>query len=132
QGQMSALELPVRIRMASKRKRREPDCVIDDEGPTSPGIFTNWRYLRWYLLMLLPIGASSGTAWVRGLSSFQSVGLAVLGAGAALVVFTMLISGVAKSNWGTFRRHTQPIRYWLDVVLLGAAYLTLSVIGYFI
>lgn len=93
--------------------------------------YMKWRYLRWYLLLLVPVMLSTAAFYLRGGSLFKTVGTFVLGAGISFALFTMLCSGIDTSNWGTYFRSTEPIRYWIGVCIVAVFYVLFGVIfGY--
>jgi hypothetical protein len=101
--------------------------------PVFPGglrFFRDWKTAKWVLLMLLPVLSSAGAAWVRGRAAREAVILLAVGVAASVVVFVMLCSGVSSSNWGTYSRRREPVRYWVDVGLFGLAYIGLCLAGY--
>jgi hypothetical protein len=55
------------------------------------------------------------------------IGTVIFGLWPALNVCVILKTGVAKSNWGTFRRDQNPIRFWFDVILWGV--ISIVVVG---
>lgn len=83
------------------------------------------------MLMLLPVLGSSTAFYFRKQSSFQAVGLFVLGGFFAAAAFRDICGRMTSSNWGTYYREQEPVRYWLSVAVSVAAYLMLSVAGYF-
>jgi hypothetical protein len=87
-----------------------------------------WTTLRLYLLMLAPILLSAG------LASLQNLMLALIvvltGAGTAAGLLVTVSSGVASTNTGTYLQSREPVRYWLNVLILVAAYVFLSSVGY--
>jgi hypothetical protein len=83
------------------------------------------------MLMLLPVVGSATAFYFRKQSSFQAVGLFVLGGAFAAAAFLDVCGGVTSSNWGTYYREQEPVRYWISVGVSAAMYLVLSVAGYF-
>lgn len=95
--------------------------------------FKTWQYLRWYLLLLLPVIFGMVAVWIRREGLFRTVGTFVLGAGVALALFITLCSRIQTSNWGTYFRSTEPVRYWLGVAVAAGFYVLFGVVGgYFI
>lgn len=93
--------------------------------------FRRWGTLRWYLLMLVLPASGLVGAWLRG----QMVGgVIIFGMGALVgaVAFVFLNSGTSSSNWGTFTRAREPMRFWVDVVILVAIYVAISLVGWII
>jgi hypothetical protein len=93
--------------------------------------FRRWRTLRWYLLMLLVPASGLAAACWRGHIVGGCIVL-VMSAVCGAIAFVFLNSGVSSSNWGTFSRSREPIRYWLDVALMAALYLGCSAGGWII
>ncbi len=83
--------------------------------------FTDCRRVRWLVLASLPGVASA--IWNAVLSRWiwALFGL-VLTEALVLVGFTTLCSGMASSNWGTYFRASEPVRYWTDVVIIAGFY----------
>jgi hypothetical protein len=93
--------------------------------------FRQWRSLRWYLVMLLVPAAGLAAACWRG----HVVGgciVFVLSAICGAVLFVFLQSGISSSHTGTYTRRHEPLRFWVDAILLGAAYLAIALVGCFI
>jgi hypothetical protein len=42
----------------------------------------------------------------------------LIGAGVAVFAYTNVCEGVSSSNWGTFRRDQEPLRFWCDILVL--------------
>lgn len=91
--------------------------------------FRSWHFLRWFLMLLLPLVANAVAFWSRGPA--QSLLVFFGGALVAAALFVQLCSGMVSSNWGTHFRQSEPVRYWLQVSVAAAAYLLLSCSGYF-
>ena len=91
--------------------------------------FKRWRTLRWFCLLLLPLGPSVAAAWGRaGVKTAVILGL--LGVAVAAALFVTLASGVTSSNWGTFDRGREPRRYWEGACLLMLFYAGLCAAGW--
>lgn len=99
--------------------------------PPGWAYFRSWRTCRWFLLLLTPVVASVVAAVVRDRPWPGAGVLGMLGLAVASALFVTLLSGMSSSNWGTYCRTREPVRYWLDVAILGAAYLGLALAGYF-
>jgi hypothetical protein len=82
------------------------------------------------VLVLLPVLSSAGAAWVRGRAAGEVVLLLAIGVVVSVILFVVLCSGVSSSNWGTYSRRSEPVRYWLDVGILCLAYVGLCLAGY--
>jgi hypothetical protein len=93
--------------------------------------FRHWRALRWFVLLLSPVCASAAASWTRGRDPGQTAIILLLGAAVAAVLFVTLCSGVESSNWGTWRRRSEPICYWLHVGVVGLAYVGLALAAWF-
>jgi hypothetical protein len=92
--------------------------------------FRAWRTARWFLVLLVPIAASATATVVRGRLWWVAGLVAVLGLAVTSVLFVTIQSGMSSSNVGTYFRDREPVRFWADVVIFGAAYLGLAVAGY--
>lgn len=99
--------------------------------PWGAPYFRAWHSLRWFLLMVTPIIASTSTLWFRKQETGLVLFLGLIGAAVTAFLFVALCSGMASSNWGTHFRRGEPVRYWLQVVVIAAAYIFVSLIGYF-
>lgn len=93
--------------------------------------FREWRTLRWFFALSIPVVGSAFAVWMHGHGFWRAAGLLLLGFAVSTVLFISLCSGMASSNFGTYFRKTEPLRYWADVVLLSVAYITLCCAGYF-
>jgi hypothetical protein len=100
--------------------------------PRGLAYFKSWRSLRWFLLLLLPWLPNSIAAYLRGFGPFNSIGLFLVGAGLSIGLFVGLCSGMDSTNWGTFYRSTEPVRYWVVIAIGACFYLAFSVAGYFV
>jgi len=100
--------------------------------PAGAAHFRHWRSLRWFLLLVLPVLASSGAALIRGKGFAPALVVLVVGAAAAVALFVVLASGMISSNVGTYFRRTEPVRYWISVAVVVGGYLLLCAAGYFI
>lgn len=99
--------------------------------PWGTPYFRAWRFLRWYLALLLPLAASAAALWLaRG--PVQSLVVFFGGALVAAALFVEVCSGMASSNWGTHFRQSEPVRYWLQVAVTAVGYLFLSCAGCFV
>ena len=99
--------------------------------PSGASCFRAWRSLRWFLALLLPITGSAVAYWLRKHEIGFILFICIVGALVAACLFVALCSGMASSNWGTHFRQTEPIRYWLQIVVMGIAYVGISCAGYF-
>jgi len=91
-----------------------------------------WRYLRWYLLLLIPVILGTVAFYLRGGSLFKTAGTFVLGLGISFALFVTLCSGIETSNRGTYFRSTEPIRYWIGVSIIAVFYVLFGVVfGFF-
>jgi len=90
----------------------------------------NWRSARWLVLLLFPIAASAAATVVRGFAAIATIGIAVIGIAVALCLFAAVASGIESSDWGTFLRRREPIRYWIGVLILAAWYLGMCAAGW--
>ena len=81
--------------------------------------------------MVTPIIASASALWFRKQETGFVLLLGLIGVTVTAFLFVFLCSGIASSNWGTHFRRREPVRYWLQVVVIAAAYIFVSLIGYF-
>lgn len=93
-------------------------------------LFLTWRTLRWFLLLVPPLLCSAAAAHLRGRTWGESLGLLLIGLGFAAAMFVELSSGMSSSNWGTFFRRREPVRYWISVGFTALCYLAISLVGY--
>jgi hypothetical protein len=116
------------------RGRDEMPQALRAELPLFPRgwvYFRRWGTLRWYLLMLVVPATGLAGAWWRG----QIVGGCIVFGVAATVgaiVFVFLNSGISSSSSGTFARAREPTRFWVEVMLLAALYVVISLAGWVI
>jgi hypothetical protein len=47
-----------------------------------------------------------------------------------LPVFTTIASGIESSNWGTFFRRREPIRFWIGASMLTLCYAGMCLAGF--
>jgi hypothetical protein len=94
--------------------------------------FRRWRTMRWFVLLLTPVCASAGAGSAHRWTLGETAIFLLIGVAATLVLFVALCSGVESSNWGTYHRRSEPIRYWLHVGIIGLAYLGLALVGWFV
>ena len=111
------------------RKQRPPDQPINLDVFRAAD-FRDWSKVRWLLLLLIPIAASSVAALPRTIGG----GLVVLTIGAAVscFLFATLCSGVSRSNHGIHLRSVNPWGYWTSVVILAAGYALIANAGYWL
>jgi len=81
------------------------------------------------MLLLIPIGVSVTFAFVRGVGGL-GVCLALVGSGTAFCLFAVLVSGIETTNWGTYFRRREPIRFWIGAAVLIVGYLGLCAAGF--
>lgn len=93
--------------------------------------FRQWRTARWFLPLQLPILLSGTAVVIRGRGLGEAAILLLLGSAVAAVLFVEVCSGMISSNHGTYFRRQEPIRYWLNIGVIGLAYVVLSTAGYF-
>jgi hypothetical protein len=93
--------------------------------------FRHGRTARWLGRLLSPVCASAVAGSARGWDLGLSAIVLLLGVAVASLLFVTLCSGVESSNWGTYDRRSEPIRYWLHVSIIGLAYLGLTFAGWF-
>lgn len=108
-------------------------CADRPQLPLFPyglAFFKTWKTLRWFLLFLLPVLSSAAAACLRERGLFAAMGVLLLGPVVTAVLFVQLCSRISSSNWGTFYRRREPIRYWFAVGWVALFYMGLSVIGY--
>ena len=67
----------------------------------------------------------------RGRNIWEAAGFWVLDTSVATLLFVFLCSGMSSSNTGTYLRSREPVRFWAEIGLLGAAYIALSCAGLF-
>ena len=90
-----------------------------------------WRTFRWFVLLLLPPIACAVAVWVHGHGIWQAAGLWLFGFAISVPLFVSLCFGMASSNLGTYCRKTEPVRYWVEIVLMVATYIAICCVGYF-
>src|SRR4029453_15544334 len=112
-------------KMRRKRKQLEPPVSLD---VFRSEVFQSWSRLRWLLLLLVPILASSIAAFTRTIGG--AFVLLVGGSAISAFLFATLSSGVSRSNHGIFVRSQNPLAYWVDVLILTAGYLFIALAGY--
>lgn len=98
--------------------------------PRTAPYFQEWRTLRWFLLLSLPPLVSGVSFWLRRHQAGGAIFFGFVGVAMDAYLFTALCSGMTSSNWGTYFRDREPIRYWFEVVLLAAVYLALPAVGF--
>jgi len=84
--------------------------------------YRDWKKLRWFLLFSLP-GALSALwnsyildRWKWALFGFVASQFLIA------IGFTFICSGMSSSNWGTYFKETEPLRYWIDLAILLCMY----------
>ena len=84
--------------------------------------FRDWRKAGCFVLLSLPSSASA--AWNGFVLSRWAWAAFGFVAGELLVFagFISICSGMASSNWGTYFRETEPVRFWLSVAICGLGY----------
>jgi hypothetical protein len=92
--------------------------------------FAAWRRLRWFLLLVLPMLCSTSAVYIRGRGMVAAACSVVLGVAVAAALFVELCSGMSSSNWGTFYRRREPVRFWLAIAWWGLCYLVIAFVGY--
>jgi hypothetical protein len=110
-----------------KRRPQEPPLSLDVFRSAD---FRDWTKVRWLLLLLVPILASSVAAFTRT----RGGGFVVLAIGSAVSIFLFatLCSGVSRSNHGIYVRSQNPVAYWFDVAVLAAGYVLIANAGYWL
>jgi hypothetical protein len=83
--------------------------------------FTDGKHITCLVLASAPGVVSA--IWNAALSRWiwAMFGL-ILTEALVLVGFTTICSGMASSNWGTYFRASEPMRYWTDVVIIAGFY----------
>ena len=99
--------------------------------PDARVYFQRWVWFRWFLLLLLPVAQSACVAVWRG-QIYPACFIAISGATIATFLFIDLASGATSSNWGTYFRSSEPLRYWLSVMVFAVAYVGISVAGWYV
>jgi hypothetical protein len=94
--------------------------------------FRDWRAVRWFGLLLLPVCASVVAASARGRHLGEVVVILLLGVAMALILFVSLGSGTVSTRQGIYDRDSEPIRYWLHIAVFGLGYLGIALIGWLI
>jgi hypothetical protein len=85
--------------------------------------FADRKYLLSFLLCSVPGAVSFAWnaavlyRWKQALLGF------VISEFCLVAIFDQLCSGVASSNWGTYFRKTEPIRFWMNIIVLICAYI---------
>jgi hypothetical protein len=93
--------------------------------------FRQWHFARWFLVLSLPVALSVLAAfWRHGF--FAALCIAFFGFVLAALLFIVLASGMTSSNWGTYFRSREPVRYWVDVCILIAACIGACAAGWFV
>lgn len=116
------------------------DCLSEPAGtsrmlstfPRGAKYFRKWRTFRWFLLMLVPVLSSALGAFIRRRGMGVGLSVIVMGLVVAAMLYVDLCSGVSSSNWGTYSRHHEPVRYWFGVGVWTAFYVLISIAGYFV
>ena len=96
-------------------------------APLFPGglvFFCRWRTLRWFILLAVPAIAGSTMVLVGGHAIASLISL-VVGLTSSSVMFVVACSGMTSSNWGTYFRRREPVRYWISFAIAVAAYCTI-------
>jgi hypothetical protein len=94
--------------------------------------FRDWRSLRWFLVLTIPVFLSTGTTYWRGHTLVHAAVFGLFGMMSATWLFIDLSSGMSSSNHGTFFRRREPIQYWCVIGAVAAFYLCFIVVGFFI
>ncbi len=83
--------------------------------------FTDGKRITWLVLASMPglLSAIMNAALSRW--KWAVLGL-IMTQGLVLTGFTTLCSGMASSNWGTYFRASEPVRYWTEVAIIAGAY----------
>ena len=100
-------------------------------SPGGWGMFQKWRTSRWFILMLVPVVAGTVSAWYR-VGIFTAIAMFLFGMVVSASLFRVLCSGMESSNWGTYFRETEPIRYWTGVAILVVAYILCAFSGFLV
>lgn len=113
--------------MKRTKKRHEPPLNL---AVFRSADFRTWSKVRWLLLLLVPILASSVAAFTRTIGG----GFVVLAIGSAvsMFLFATISSGVSRSNHGIYVRSQNPLAYWFDVAVLVAGYVLVANAGYWL
>ena len=98
--------------------------------PTGARYFQSWRSVRWFILMLIPIWSSAIAAAVRKQSIMMMILICLIGSGFTAILFVSYCSEMISSNLGTYFKKTEPIRYWLQIIVLVIIYAAFAIAGY--
>src|SRR5262245_19115485 len=90
--------------------------------PRGAPYLREWRTGRWFVVLLVPIGARVGAIITRGLPWSAPIVFAAIGAVVAFLLFATIASGVDSSNTGTYFRKRESVRFWMGVAILAACY----------
>jgi hypothetical protein len=117
------------------RRRRTPDACSEDWSdplgrfPSALACFATRRILWWFLLLLLPpLGSAGAIYFHRGLAT--ALFFFLMEVLLTSFLFLELRTGVSSSNWGTFDRRMQPVKYRLSVGWTIVFYIGFSIVGY--
>ena len=75
------------------------------------------------IVTLLVLIVGNGTLAYAIQGRWESLLMIIFAAGFLLPTHVSLNSGVSSSNWGTYYRDTEPVRFWLDNIISSAAVL---------
>ena len=81
--------------------------------------------------MLIPVVGGTISAFYR-IDLFTAILTFLLGVAFAVIPFSILVNGMSSTNWGTYFRNTEPIRYWIDVIIWTVAYILVATAGFFV
>ena len=94
--------------------------------PQALPYFTQWRHLRWFLLLWLPNVISFLVLLPGHHRLAEHILLAVLSPFFLAIAFVSFRSGVASSNQGTFFRDREPFRFWISTGVGALCYIALT------
>jgi hypothetical protein len=89
-----------------------------------------WRTARWLVVALIPVMASCVAASARNLPAVAPIFIALFGTGIAFSLFATIASGVESTNWGTYFRSRERVRFWIGVATNVIIYAAVSIAGW--
>jgi hypothetical protein len=89
-----------------------------------------WRTARWFVVLLIPVMASCIAAIARNLPAVAPIFVVLFGTAVAFFLFAAIASGVESSNWGTYFRSREPVRFWIGVAISAIIYASISSAGW--
>lgn len=102
----------------SNRRRELLDCSAGAER----ALLKTKRFWQWFIIAWLPCLAA--IAWRIGVDKKPGPAIigALISAGFTIVLTQSVLAGRVSSNQGTWFRETEPVRYWISMIVLGLIY----------